>query len=80
MCEWLFTIWLIRNIVTIKNRDPIKTCNPWKPVAIKKEDPKEESVIEKGASIYSNICKVENNTPINTVMNKEIFALLKFFF
>jgi len=76
MWEWLFTIWFTRVIVTVKNKDPIKTCKPWNPVAIKKVEPKEESVIEKGASIYSNICNTEKTTPIKTVKNNDVFTFL----
>jgi len=38
---------------TVKNTDPIKTCNPWNPVAMKNVVPYAESEIENGAWIYS---------------------------
>lgn len=33
--------------------DPIRTCNPWNPVATKNVEPYTLSAIEKGASKYS---------------------------
>jgi len=32
---------------------PTNTCNPWKPVSIKNNEPKIPSFIEKGATEYS---------------------------
>jgi len=74
-------IMFLNRIIEIKRKvDPIKTCIPWNPVAMKKVDPKAESDIEKGASIYSNPCSIENSIP-NVIVNiKLIFDLLKFLF
>jgi hypothetical protein len=47
-------IFLNRIIEIKRNVDPISTWMPWNPVAIKNVDPKVESDIEKGASMYSN--------------------------
>lgn len=46
-----------------KKVDPIITCSPWNPVAIKNVDPKDESDIEKGASLYSNTWNKEKIPP-----------------
>ena len=56
------------------------TCKPWNPVAIKNVEPKEESAIQKGASMYSKPWKKVNTIPNKMVNFKAIFALLKFFF
>jgi len=60
--------------------DPIITWIPWNPVATKKVDPKVESDMENGASIYSNPCSIENNIPSIIVIINLFFDLLKFFF
>lgn len=60
--------------------DPIRTWIPWNPVAIKKVEPKVESDIENGASMYSNPCSTENSIPNIIVIINLIFDLLKFFF
>jgi len=60
--------------------EPIITCKPWNPVAIKNVEPKEESDIQNGASIYSNPCKKEKITPRQIVKIKAILDLLKLFF
>jgi len=49
---------------------PIRTCNPWNPVAIKNVEPKEESAKEKVASWYSKPCSKENKIPKVTVITK----------
>jgi len=59
--------------------DPIRTWIPWNPVAIKKVEPKVESDIENGASMYSNPCSTENSIPNIIVIINLIFDLLKFF-
>jgi hypothetical protein len=41
-----------------RNRVPIITCRPWKPVAIKNVDPYTASAIQKGASKYSSPCRL----------------------
>lgn len=38
---------------TVRKIDPMMTCSPWNPVAMKKVEPKAESDMQKGASIYS---------------------------
>jgi len=65
---------------TAKKIDPIITCNPWNPVAIKNVEPKDESAIQKGASIYSKPWNTVKIPPSIIVRIKENFALLKFFF
>jgi len=70
---------LNRNIEIKRKVDPIKTWIPWNPVAIKNVDPKVESDIEKGASMYSNPCSNENNMPNVIVIISLILALFKFF-
>jgi hypothetical protein len=50
----VLTIERIRVKEIIKKVVPIRTCNPWNPVAMKNVDPKTESEIENGASMYSN--------------------------
>jgi len=47
---------------------------------MKKVEPKVESDIEKGASMYSNPCNIENNVPNLMVIVNLVFDLLKFFF
>jgi len=42
-------------------------------------EPKAESAIEKGASIYSNPCSIENKIPSVIVICNLVFDLLKFF-
>jgi len=65
---------------TKRNRDPIMTCSPWNPVAIKNVEPKEESAIQKGASMYSKPWKNVNTIPSIIVNLSLVFALSKFFF
>jgi len=81
------TIWFeelimfLKRIIEIKrNVDPIRKWIPWNPVAIKNVAPKAESAIEKGASMYSNPCSIENNIPKKIVSFSLSFDLLKFFF
>jgi len=38
----------------VKKIEPMITCNPWNPVAMKNVDPKAESDMQNGASMYSN--------------------------
>ncbi len=45
---------LNRNIDDVKKIVPTRTCIPWKPVAKKKEEPNEESEMEKDLSKYSH--------------------------
>jgi len=74
------TMFLNRSIEISKKVEPISTWIPWKPVAIKNVEPKVESAIENGASIYSNPCNIENKIPNLIVIISLIFDLLKFFF
>lgn len=60
--------------------DPIITCKPWNPVAIKNVEPKVESAIQKGASMYSNAWNTVKTAPRMIVKKRDIFAFLKFFF
>ena len=55
--------WLSSNRIkqTVKKIVPINTWNPWKPVAIKKVDPKIPSDIEKLAETYSKACNAVKN-------------------
>lgn len=64
-------------MATNKNTEPIKTCKPWKPVAIKKVAPKEVSEIEKGAVKYSKAWNSENTNPNLIVRFKDKTAILK---
>lgn len=64
---------------TNKKIEPMMTCSPWKPVAIKNVDPKEESAIQNGASTYSKPWKPVKIAPKETVSRRENFALLKLF-
>jgi len=73
-------MFLNRNIEIKRNVDPIRTWIPWKPVAIKNVDPKAESDIENGASIYSNLCSNENTIPSAIVIISLALDLFKFFF
>jgi len=47
---------------------------------MKNVEPNTESDIEKGASIYSNPCSIENSIPNRIVINKEIVLVILFFF
>lgn len=49
---WLDVKWKLirRRRQTSRKEDPMITCNPWKPVAMKKVEPYTPSAIEKGAS------------------------------
>jgi len=65
---------------TAKKIDPMITCKPWNPVAIKNVDPKDESAIENGASLYSNPWNKEKIPPKEIVKINASLALLKFLF
>jgi len=41
----------------------MKTWRPWKPVAKKKQEPKLESAIVKGAREYSSACRMRKQKP-----------------
>ena len=73
-------ILLKRCIDTNKKTDPMITCSPWNPVAIKKLDPKEESAIQKGASAYSKNWNMENTTPRKIVRYKAKLDFFKLLF
>jgi len=68
-----------RNRFTIKKVEPIITCSPWNPVAIKNVDPYTESDIENGASTYSNPWSIENSTPNKIVRDKDKILIILFF-
>lgn len=57
--------------------DPTNTWIPWKPVAIKKIDPKTESAIENLLKKYSKPCRSVKYTPKTKVIKSEgsIFLL-----
>jgi len=77
---WFAVLFMFLNrIIEISRKvDPISTWIPWNPVAIKNVEPKVESAMEKGASIYSKPCSIENTIPSVTVMISLVFDLLKF--
>jgi len=70
MCSILLFVNIKRWAATNKKVVPIRTCNPWNPVAIKNVEPKAESAKEKVASWYSNPCSMENKIPKVTVTTK----------
>ena len=52
---------------------PTITCNPWKPVIIKKVEPYIPSAIVNGASIYSISCKqVKDIASVKVAINPSI--------
>ena len=71
--------WLKRFKDTKRNKDPIRTWIPWNPVAIKKLDPKEVSVIVNGPEMYSNPWSIEKMAPKRIVVLRERVVELKFF-
>jgi len=81
MCSELFLVTNKRWLETNKKVLPIKTCKPWKPVAMKNVEPNTESDIEKVASMYSNPCNIENKIPKEIVKYRDnklcCFILLK---
>lgn len=62
--------WFSRNREIAKNVDPMITCSPWNPVAMKNLDPYTESDMEKWASLYSSHCRNVNTTPRRMVENR----------
>lgn len=56
--KFLFIAFILIS-VKIKYKDPIITCKPWNPVAIKKIFPYEESEILNSAWEYSIYCSIE---------------------
>jgi hypothetical protein len=54
MCRLEALIFMNRISDTVRKIDPMITCRPWNPVAMKNVDPNAESAIQKGASTYSN--------------------------
>ena len=66
-CVGDVNLLIIRLVVAIRNVVPIRTCNPWNPVAMKNVDPNTESPRVYGASIYSIACRPENRAPRYTV-------------
>lgn len=80
MCVEELIKFLNRIKDTIRKIEPMITCNPWKPVAMKNVDPNVESAIQKGASMYSKAWNVVKIAPRVIVKIRAIFDLLKFFF
>ncbi len=78
ICCWELINFLNRKRDTKRKIDPTITCIPWKPVAIKKVDPKAESAMQNGASLYSNPWNSVNTIPSRMVNISEFLALLKF--
>jgi len=76
---WTTELIILLNRIkeTIKNTEPIITCMPWNPVAIKKVEPKEESDMQKGASKYSKPWNKVKIKPSIIVKNKAISDLKK---
>ena len=74
----LFRVLLIRFRDTVRNVDPMITCSPWNPVAMKNVVPKAESDRENGASLYSNACNAVNSKPSVMVVTIA-FTLVDFF-
>lgn len=68
---------LIRIMEIIKNDVPIITWIPWKPVVMKKVEPKILSLIENCASIYSQDWRNVKVIPKIIVIIKELKASLK---
>lgn len=79
---WLFEFNILVNRTrdTVRNTEPIITCNPWNPVVMKKTLPNEESDIQKGASTYSKPWSIVKIAPSMIVMIKDVEDLEKFFF
>lgn len=69
-------IFFNRFIEYNKKIEPMITWSPWKPVAMKKLDPKEVSEIVKGAETYSNPWKAEKIAPNKTVKLKDKMEIL----
>lgn len=63
---------------TVRKMDPMITCRPWNPVAMKNVDPYTESAMQKGASLYSNPCSRVNRAPSVMVMARAQVALAFF--
>jgi len=64
---------------TKRKIDPMITWRPWNPVAIKNVDPKVESAMQNGASMYSNPWNTVKIKPKLIVAISESLALLKLF-
>ena len=79
-CSLVLFSFLNRFSEMAKKMDPRITCNPWNPVAIKNLEPKVVSEILKGASQYSNPCKIEKATPKMIVIVKACVLGLNCFF
>ena len=82
-CSWV-KWWLINLIKqTAKKQVPIKTWNPWNPVARKKHEPYKLSEIVKPASAYSKpwnpVKRIAKRIPQGRMANKnEYNGALKF--
>jgi len=62
-----------------RNKEPRITWRPWNPVAMKNTDPKVESDMQNGASMYSTPWNKEKTMPRKIVVSKEYILLLSFF-
>ncbi len=74
--KWVFRV---RTRLIDRNRVPIITWTPWKPVDMKKIDPYTLSAIVNGASLYSVICRKVKYAPRLMVSIRDIVALFCFF-
>jgi len=77
-CELINLLNRVRE--TARKIDPMMTWRPWNPVAMKNVEPKDESAIANGASLYSNPWNKEKMTPRVIVKVRANLALLKFLF
>ena len=69
----------LRNNTLIKKIVPIRTWSPWKPVNIKKLEPKVESLILKKADEYSFSWRTVKKVPKIEVKNKKTIDFLILF-
>ncbi len=75
MCNLEALIFMNRKSDTVKKIEPMITCRPWNPVAMKNVDPKAESAMQNGASVYSNPWNSVNTPPRRIVSAKALVAL-----
>jgi hypothetical protein len=75
MCELEALIFMNRRRDTVRKIDPMITCRPWNPVAIKKVDPNAESAMQNGASVYSKPWNSVNTAPNVMVRANALVAL-----
>lgn len=77
MCNLEALIFMNRKSDTVKKIEPMITCKPWNPVAMKNVDPKAESAMQNGASVYSNPWN-SVNTPPRRIVSAKAFVVLAF--